>query len=216
VIEVVGQADVFCGWAATATLNVIRKPARTIKEEFGMRWQSQARNERLGSVVEMRPLEEADATAFEEAFAEMGWSKPAAQFIRYFREQEAGCRTVLVAEWEGTVAGYVTILWESMDPIFSSRDIPEIKDFNVLRKCRRMGIGSALMDAAEAIVAERSPVVGLGVGLHPGYGSAQRLYVQRGYVPDGAGVVVDGNAVPEGSEIRLDDGPMLRMTKQLE
>ena len=131
-------------------------------------------------------------------------------------EQEAGHRTVLVAEWKGTVAGYVTILWESGDPLFSSRGIPEINDFNVLSKCRRKGIGSALMDAAEAIVAKRSPVVGRGVGLHPGYGSAQRLYVRRGYVPDGAGVVVDGNAVPEGSEIRLDDRPMLRMTKELE
>ena len=163
----------------------------------------------------MRPLEEADAAVFEEAFAEMGWNKPAAQFNRYFREQETGHRTVLVAEWEGTVAGYVTILWESGDPLFSSRGIPEIKDFNVLAKCRRKGLGSTLMDAAEAIVAKRSPVVGLGVGLHPGYGSAQHLYVRRGYVPDGAGVVVEGTAVPEGSEIRLDDDPMLRMTKEL-
>jgi GNAT superfamily N-acetyltransferase len=172
--------------------------------------------ERSSSVMRLRALEEADATAFEEAFAEMGWNKPAAQFIQYFREQEAGDRTVLVAEWEGAIAGYVTILWESGDPLFSARGVPEIKDFNVLSKCRRRGIGSALMDAAEGLVGKRSSVVGLGVGLHPGYGSAQRLYVRRGYVPDGAGVVVEGNAVPEGSEIRLDDGPMLRMMKDLE
>ena len=164
----------------------------------------------------MRPLNEADATAFEEAFAEMGWNKPASRFERYFREQEAGRRTVLVAEWEGSVAGYVTILWESGDPVFRSRGIPEISDFNVLLKCRRRGIGSALMDAAESIVAGKSAVVGLGVGLHPGYGSAQRLYVRRGYVPDGAGVVVDGDAVPEGATVRLDDSPVLRMTKELE
>jgi GNAT superfamily N-acetyltransferase len=170
----------------------------------------------LGLPLEMRALEEADATAFAEAFAEMGWNKPAAQFTRYLREQKAGRRSVIVAEWEGAVAGYVTILWESGDPVFRSRGIPEINDFNVLLKCRRKGIGSALMDAAEALVAGRSPTVGLGVGLHPGYGSAQRLYVRRGYVPDGAGVVVDGTSVPEGSEIRLDDSSVLRMTKELE
>lgn len=170
----------------------------------------------MGSPVEMRALEEADATAFAEAFAEMGWNKPATQFSRYLREQKAGRRTVLVAECEGTVAGYVTILWESSDPVFRSPGIPEINDLNVLLKCRRKGIGSALMDVAEAVVAGRSPVVGLGVGLHPGYASAQRLYVRRGYVPDGAGVVVDGRSVPEGSEIKLDDSPMLRMTKELE
>jgi GNAT superfamily N-acetyltransferase len=163
----------------------------------------------------MRPLEEADATAFEEAFAEMGWNKPAAQFSRYFGEQEAGRRTVLVAEWEGTVAGYLTILWESGDPVFRARGIPEINDFNVLLKCRRKGIGSALLDAAEAMITDRCAVIGLGVGLHLGYGGAQRLYVRRGYVPDGAGVVVDGRSVPEGSEIKLDDSPVLRMTKEL-
>lgn len=152
--------------------------------------------------MEMRPLNEEDAAAFEEAFAEMGWNKPASQFDRYLREQETGRRTVLVAEWEGSVAGYVTILWDSGDPVFRSRGIPEISDFNVLLKRRRRGIGSALMDAAESIVAEKSAVVGLGVGLHPGYGSAQRLYVRRGYVPDGAGVVVNGDSVPEGATIR--------------
>ena len=169
----------------------------------------------MSSIVEIRPLEEADASAFEEAFAEMGWSKPAAQFLRYFQEQESGHRTVLVAQWEGTVAGYVTILWESGDPHFRSRGIPEISDFNVLAKCRRKGIGGTLMDAAETIAAKSCGVVGLGVGLHPGYGSAQRLYVRRGYVPDGAGVVVEGDPVPEGAELRLDDRAMLRMTKEL-
>ena len=169
----------------------------------------------MSSDRRIRRLEEADATALEEAFAEMGWNKPAAQFLRYFREQETGHRTVLVAELEGRVAGYVTVLWESGDPLFRSRGIPEIKDFNVVAECRRKGLGSALMDVAESIVAKRSPMVGLGVGLHPGYGNAQRLYVRRGYVPDGAGVVVEGTAVPEGSKIRLDDEPMLRMTKEL-
>ena len=170
----------------------------------------------MGSEVEMRPLERADARAFEDAFSEMGWDKPAAQFDQYLREQEVGHRTVLVAQWEGRVAGYVTILWESRDPVFSAGGIPEINDFNVLLKWRRKGIGTALMDAAEAMVAKRSSVVGLGVGLHKGYGSAQRLYVRRGYVPDGTGVVVAGTTVPEGAEIRLDDEPMLRMTKELD
>ena len=171
----------------------------------------------MGSEVEMRALEAADAVAFEHAFSEMGWDKPATQFLQYLREQEAGHRTVLVAEWGGGVAGYLTILWESPDPVFSSRGIPEISDLNVLLRCRRKGIGTALMDSAEAIVAKRSSVVGLGVGLHSGYGSAQRLYARRGYIPDGVGVVdVDGKAVPEGSEIRLDNDVMLRMTKELD
>lgn len=61
----------------------------------------------------MRPFAQADGIAFENAFSEMGWDKPASQFSQYLQEQEAGHRTGLVAEWEGCVAGYLTILWES-------------------------------------------------------------------------------------------------------
>ena len=58
-------------------------------------------------------------------------------------------------------------------------------------------------------------MVGLGVGLYADYGAAQRLYVRRGYLPDGAGVVLDGVSVAAGATIRLDDEPMLMFIKQL-
>ena len=48
------------------------------------------------------------------------------------------------------------------------------------------------MDAAEALASEASDVVCIGVGMYPGYGAAQRLYVKRGYVPDGSGLWVPG------------------------
>lgn len=44
----------------------------------------------------------------------------------------------------------------------------------------------------EALAAETSDTVCLGVGLHSGYGAAQRMYVLRGYVPDGSGVWYEG------------------------
>ena len=43
-------------------------------------------------------------------------------------------------------------------------------------------------DAAEKIAGDYSDIVYLGVGLHSSYESAQRMYVKRGYVPDGSGV----------------------------
>ncbi len=46
----------------------------------------------------------------------------------------------------------------------------------------------------EALAAETSDTVCLGVGLHSGYGAAQRMYVLRGYVPDGSGVWYEGCA----------------------
>ena len=65
---------------------------------------------------------------------------------------------------------------------------PEIVDFGVLEKYRRNGIGSRMMEIAEKTAAKYADAVYLGVGLHNGYGSAQRMYIKRGYIPDGSGV----------------------------
>lgn len=111
-------------------------------------------------------------------------------------------------------AYYVTVWWGA--PRYEPFDgMPEIQDFNVLPKYRRRGIGWGLMDAAEALAAERSPVVGLGVGLYADYGTAQRMYVRRGYLPDGKGIMYDNQPVPPGEMLRNDDDATLMFTKLL-
>ncbi|GAB3825350.1 GNAT family N-acetyltransferase [Kribbella italica] len=107
----------------------------------------------------------------------------------------------------------MTVNWSSAYEPFDG--MPEIQDFIVLPAYRRRGIGGSLMDAAEALVAERSDVVGLGVGLYPDYGTAQRMYVRRGYLPDGRGVIYDHRQVPPGELVRLDDDAVLMFTKSL-
>jgi hypothetical protein len=71
------------------------------------------------------------------------------------------------------------------------------------------------MDEAESIIAEKSPVVGIGVGLHPGYNAAQRMYVLRGYVPDAQGVVWRDACIEEGQQIVADDDLGFYLTKDL-
>lgn len=163
--------------------------------------------------LEIRPLRDDDPEVISAALAAVGWDKPVAQYENYLDEQREGTRDVLVATVDGGYAGYVTVRWESPYEPFGG--IPEIQDFNVLPELRRRGIGSALMDAAEALVAERSPVVGIGVGLYPDYGQAQRMYVRRGYVPDGRGLIYDGRQVAPMETIRNDDSATLMFTKQL-
>jgi hypothetical protein len=68
---------------------------------------------------------------------------------------------------------------------------------------------------AEAEIAIRSDVAGLGVGLHPGYNDALRLYVKRGYVPDGQGVTYKDRSVREGEQVRLDDDFLLHMQRRI-
>jgi GNAT superfamily N-acetyltransferase len=153
-----------------------------------------------------------DASALTAAFAAAGWVKPLAGFEGYFREHEAGQRVVLVAEEDAGPCGYVTILWRSEG---DDASLPEIRDFNVLPAFRRRGIGTALMDAAEARVAQESDAVGLGVGLYADYGAAQRMYARRGYIPDGKGIRYRGIQVTPGAMVRVDDDLVLAMTKRL-
>jgi GNAT superfamily N-acetyltransferase len=163
----------------------------------------------------IRLLEAGDIPAIAAAFAALGWNKPAAQYEHYLAEQGRGERVVLVAVQEGAFAGYVTIVWHSGYPPFRDAAIPEIVDFNVLPHLRRRGIGSRLLDEAERLIAVRSPTAGIGVGLFADYGAAQRLYVRRGYLPDGRGLVARGRHVAEGETVVVDNDLALYFTKEL-
>ena len=98
---------------------------------------------------------------------------------------------------------------------FLDKGIPEIKDFHVFKKFQRRGIGAVMMDKIENIAAGVADTVCLGVGLHSGYGTAQRMYVKRGYVFDGSGVW-DGStpAKPYGM-VENGDDLVLYMSKKL-
>ena len=161
----------------------------------------------------IRTLRPDDVDPLANAFA--SWPKPRQLFETYARRVADGQLDLLVATVDSQTAGYLLIEPRSSYPPFANAGIPEIADFNVLHEYRRRGVGTALMDEAERRVAQFSDVVGLGVGLYTDYGTAQRMYVRRGYLPDGAGVVLHGVPVEPGAEITLDDDPVLMFTKQL-
>lgn len=160
-------------------------------------------------------LEQSDIQEIAEAFRAIGWDKPASQYERYYMEQVDKVRDVYIAFLEGEFAGYLTICWTSSYEPFREARIPEIVDFNVLPKYRRQGIGTQLMDKAESEIVKVSLVAGIGVGLTPDYGAAQRLYVLRGYVPDGHGLHFRGDYIKYGQEITADDSMALYLTKEL-
>jgi GNAT superfamily N-acetyltransferase len=163
----------------------------------------------------IRLLESKDIPQIANAFQQLGWNKPAVQYERYLREQVLKTREVYVAFIEEEFVGYLTICWSSNYEPFRKENIPEIVDFNVLPKFRRQGIGTQLMDKAESEIAKVSSIAGIGVGMTPEYGAAQRLYVLRGYIPDSHGLYYRNHPVKYGEAITVDDDMVLYLMKKL-
>lgn len=161
------------------------------------------------------PLTPEDCGALADGFAAQGWDKPRSQYEGYLREQQAGTRKIFVARWQGEAAGYVTLRPQAKEGPFAGKGWPEIVDFNVLEKFQRRGIGSRLMDCAEGEAVKVSRTVCLGVGLHSGYGPAQRMYIQRGYVFDGSGVWYRDKLLGEDEPCRNGDDLVLYLSKYL-
>ncbi|MFA6303282.1 MAG: hypothetical protein WC627_09150 [Legionella sp.] len=57
--------------------------------------------------------------------------------------------------------------------------------------------------------------VGIGFGLYDGYGNAQKMYIARGYVPDGLGITYNYQRVEYGTQVPLDGDLVLWFTKKL-
>ena len=143
--------------------------------------------------LKIRSMIESDINYFANAFIKLGWDDRSETLCLYLKEQEASKRDVLVAEYKDSPAGYLTLVPNAAKGPFAGQNIPEIVDFNVLPQYRRLGIGNHLMDCVEEVAKSKSNQITLGVGLYGDYGSAQRMYAKRGYIPDGSGLWYDAN-----------------------
>ena len=165
--------------------------------------------------VRVTPLKASDPDVISASFGAIGWNKPPSTYLRYLDEQDRGLRVVLIA-WSGaTIAGYVTLTWSSDYGPLKDEGIPEMQDLNVLPRFRRNGIGSVLLDEVERIASTKGTDVGIAVGLHPGYNDAQRMYVKRGYVPDGRGLTYRNEFIREGAVVVVDDDLVLHFRRKL-
>lgn len=163
----------------------------------------------------LRSMKEKDAQAITDAEIKQGWNASVTKYQKRLEDQKAGRAVSLVAEFAGRPVGYINVYPGGNGGPFVGKGYPEIVDFGVLESHRRRGIGAALMDAAEKIAAAYADTVYLGVGLHSGYGSAQRMYIKRGYIPDGSGVWYRDKVCEPYNECRNDDDLVLYLVKKL-
>ena len=135
---------------------------------------------------------------------------------QYLADHSAGEGTSLVAVQDDRVIGIVCTLWESNYAGFRDRGIPLVHQLSVAEPLRRQGVATRLMDAMEELARARGlGTLGITVGLFDAYGPAQRLYAQRGYLPDGRGACQGQQPLSRGTRLTMDDDLIIWLTKDL-
>lgn len=133
----------------------------------------------------IRDLEEKDIHLLDEALEDQHWNKRTEVYQQRLINQDQSRFYSFVAIYQGQRAGTVNLyLHKDIGPY---KDVAYIEDLLVFEKFQRQKIASRLMDVVEQIAFEHHQIIVLAVGLHQGYGKAQRLYIKRGYIPDGSG-----------------------------
>lgn len=139
--------------------------------------------------------------------------------IRYYEKQFSHIREErcagLVAVCRGETAGYVYLYYRCKWGGLGNQGYPGVVDLSVMEKFRRRGIGNLLMDVAERIASDYGDLVYLDVGLNSTFGSAQRLYAKRGYIPDGKGCYYEEKVCGIDAECRNSDELTICMIKAL-
>lgn len=164
----------------------------------------------------LRQADESDIPALDALIVRMGFHYESGYFNRCLQEQAGGKRLIFIATQDNTIVGVAQLIFSPVYAPFRAQGIPEIQDLNVIPDARQQGIGSRLVERCEEEARARGLAeIGIGVGLYARYGAAQRLYVRRGYVPDGRGAVYDEEPVSYGQMRLIDEWLALKMTKKL-
>ena len=164
----------------------------------------------------IRSMEQADAQIFTDEYTAQGWHPDIATYHMRLKDQAEGRCVALTAVYRGRPAGSVYVYLKPHAGPFMDKGWPEIHDFSVLEKYQRRGIGNRLMDTAERIAGQYADTVWLGVGVCDSYGSAQRMYIKRGYIPDGSGVWYRDQQCRQYETVcTVDDDLILYLSKKL-
>ncbi|MBP3272148.1 MAG: GNAT family N-acetyltransferase [Ruminococcus sp.] len=166
-------------------------------------------------ILTVRSMLPEDAKTIYDTYFSYGWHPDIKTYEDYYKEQQENKRIVFIAEYNGKVSGLCTLVLEPAEGPWAGKGYPEIVDLCVFFDVHNKGIGSRLLDAAESEAAKISDMVFLAVGVHSGYGPAQRMYVKRGYNFDGSGVWYKNKQLEQYAPCVNDDDLLLFMSKQL-
>lgn len=167
-------------------------------------------------MFDIRSAGHSDIEALETLYRDMGYALDPTYFSENLERQQAGDRQVLVALSDDNLCGFCIYNRKPRYKFFAHHNIPEIQDLAVIPECRGQGLGSRMIDFCEDLARqEKFEQMGIGVGITKSFGSAQRLYTKKGYVPDGYGAVYDRDYIQEGQFLAVDSHLSIMMIKNL-
>ena len=130
--------------------------------------------------------------------------------------QAQGERQIILALQADAPAAVCVMNWQPKYGLYKKFGIPEIQNLYTAPAFRRQGFGAALIAYCEDLARQKGLAqIGISVGLHSGFGAAQRLYIRAGYVPDGQGITYDRQLIAAGEFRPVDDQLCLMMVKDL-
>lgn len=165
--------------------------------------------------LQIRTMKEEDAQIIYDTYKSYGWHPDLNIYLNYHKEQQENKRKVFIAVYEGEVAGLCTLVLNPEEGPFGGKGIPEIVDLCVFFNRHNLGIAGKLLDVIEEEAEKLCDRIYLAVGVHSGYGAAQRIYVKRGYIPDGSGVWYKGKQLGQYEPCVNDDDLLLFLSKEL-
>lgn len=168
----------------------------------------------MSSNLTIRKMQAGDVALLDQQFIKQNWPSRKIVLTHYLAEQQSGERLVLIALFKSQVAGYVTLMTLAKAGPLQGM-YPEIADFNVFEQFQKFGIGGQLLTAIENAAQPMTKLVTLGVGLHSGYGPAQRLYVKHGFIPDGSGVWYNNRPLAMNAPCFNDNELVLYLSKSI-
>jgi len=177
--------------------------------------QGENMNHIVNDKLYIRNLTHADIDVIIEEEIKQGWHPTKDKYLSRLNDANQKYCISLVAIYDHQVAGYINLYVDKKNGPYKETTIPEIIDLGVFKPYRKLGIATALIDVVEKLARTYSKQIYLAVGLHEGYGSAQRLYVKKGYIPDGNGAYYKDSIAAQYDTYPLDDDLVIYMIKEL-
>jgi GNAT superfamily N-acetyltransferase len=147
-------------------------------------------------------------------FILQGWHRSPDLFKDYYDEQIIKKRIIKILEINQQIIGYGTLILNPNSGPWKNKAAPLISDLIVFQPYQQKGHATRLMKALEKEAFKINDIITLAVGVHQGYGAAQRLYVKLNYQFDGSGVWYKDQMLKPYEKTINDDELLLYMYKK--